>query len=185
MRSWPSILALAFILGSCSSMQLLYRPESAGGKSGYAEQRLSGNRFLITYTAPQRSPVAAADFLALWRTADFALASGYRGFLILDRTVSRDVYVLPQAAGTRATYRGGYREWRAWWRAYCRGKRWRGCDTDPLAPSAEKLRPRVEVGYIVLLTNATEGPVIDARALLATLSKDKPRSVELGSRARR
>lgn len=182
MRAWLSIAGpSAFILGSCSSTLLLYHPESAGGNSGYAEQRLPQDRYLITYTAPRGSTIAAVDYLALWRAAEFTITSDYRGFIVLDRTVTRDVYVLPGADGTRITYRGGYNEWQSYWRVYCRGKHWRDCGNDPIAPSGGKLNARIEVAYTIGLSNATDGLVIDARALLANLAAEKPRSVAVGT----
>ncbi|UIJ46218.1 hypothetical protein LZK98_04525 [Sphingomonas cannabina] len=158
----PAIAAL--LLMGCSSTTLRYQRETAGG--GYAEQRIGDDRYRVTYTAPPRTHLAVVDRLALRRAAELALAKGFYGFVVADRAVVHDVYVLPTTKGGRVTYRGSYRDWRRFWRFYCIGRGWDHCESDPLWPSGDEPRPHIEVSYTVAFTNSPGDEVIDARTLL-------------------
>lgn len=102
------MLAAALIAGGCTPAPVypLYTPLQVAGSFGYWEQRISGTRYRVTYSAPVRTTsayggerrnrdaehqVGLAYDLALWRAADLALANGYPAFKVAQR--SNDVQV--------------------------------------------------------------------------------------------
>ena len=171
MRRVHHLVAAGLLLASsCTTVGPPYQPEAVGRGGGYADQRLRGDGYRITFTARRGTPVASVDRLARRRAAEFTLALGFRGFAVLGRKVTREIYVLPGGERTRATYGGDYRGWRRFWRFYCLGNGLTHCDEDPLWPSGGRSQRRIEVAYDIRPTNEVGGSAIDARALLDALS---------------
>lgn len=160
------VAALLLLAAGCSTTGLPYQPETAGGRGGYAEQRLWDGRYRITFTAPPGTRIASIDAMARRRAADFTLSLGFRGFVVLDRSITRDIYVLLGPGEARTTYGGDYRAWRRFWRIYCLGEGLQHCDDDPLWPSRQKSKRRIEVAYTIRMTNVPEAAAIDARTAL-------------------
>lgn len=165
------------MLGGCVQARLAYVPESGSAPMGYADLALAPARFRVSYSAPKGTPIAQVDRLAMRRAAELSLIKGYAFFVPRDRVVTRGIYVLPTSEGSRVTYRGGYGEWRRFWRFYCVGQGLKGCDGDPLWPSRARLVERVEVSYIVDLLSVAgpESPAVDASRLLALQRREDAR----------
>ncbi|WP_051683159.1 CC0125/CC1285 family lipoprotein [Sphingomonas sp. UNC305MFCol5.2] len=161
--------AILLMLAGCVQTRLAYVPEGQSDRMGYAEAPIGPKRFRVSYSGPKGTPIAQLDRLALRRAAELSLSRGYDFFAPGDRLVSRGVYVLPGPQGAWATYRGGFGDWRRFWRFYCLGQGWKGCEEDPLWPSRVRLLERVEVAYTIdLLEVANSSPVaVDAARLLA------------------
>ena len=99
----PGALLAAAVLGGCATGTNLplYMPLEEAKTHGYLETRLDERRYQVTYVAPRlrtyayRTPerdrdadaqIALAYDLALWRTADLALAAGFPAFRVTNRT---------------------------------------------------------------------------------------------------
>ncbi len=96
---WPMLAILA--LAGCAEVgPPLYSPISAAGTFGYAEERLTDDRFQVTYAAPRLTTFVFSRFdraangeqrlalaydLALLRAADVAAQSGWTHFVVAAR----------------------------------------------------------------------------------------------------
>lgn len=95
------LLALAILAGCAPGLSYpLYSPQEVTGSYGFAERRLNGSHYKVTYLAPARTiysyddrgrKLAAAKQLdlaydmALWRAAELALARGFRRLVVSHR----------------------------------------------------------------------------------------------------
>ncbi|MFA6117892.1 MAG: hypothetical protein WC729_28165 [Sphingomonas sp.] len=165
------VAVLLLLAAGCSTTGLTYQPETAGGRGGYAEQRLWDGRYRVTFTAPPGTEVASIDAMAHRHAAELALSLGFKGFVVLDRSVTRDIYVLLGPEDARTTYGGDYRAWRRFWRIYCLAEGLQRCDDDPLWPSRQKSKRYMQVAYTIRMTNELDAPAIDARAALGPSGK--------------
>jgi len=160
-------------LQSCAGPIPVYQPRFGSSAAiGYAEEKLGERRLRVRYSGPARTRVSDLEHLALRRAAELSLLAGYRWFSVLDRSVDRNIYVLSSRDGERvATYRGGYSEWRRYWRLQCLARQWQRCEDDLLWLSASRPRDsaRIEIALTVELVRAPlphHSVAIDAQAVL-------------------
>jgi hypothetical protein len=166
-RPLAAVAAMLTVAG-CAGPER-YQPETAG-KGGYAQVRLAGDHFRVSYSAPAGTGTARLAPLALRRAAELTLEQGFALFRIESREVRHDVYLLASRDGVRVTYGGDYRSWRRYWRLYCIGQGWQKCDEDPLWPARSRPRPRMEIAYTIRLLRTrpeSDRDAIDARMVLA------------------
>jgi len=174
-KSHASYVAAVLLLlcSGCATTGLAYQPETAGGRGGYAEQKLRDEHYRVTFTAPAGASVESVDSMARRRAAELALSLGFRRFVVLNRSVTRDAYVMLGPEGARTTYRGDYRAWRRFWHIYCLAEGLNHCDDDPLWPSRQKSRRLIEVAYEIRMTNEAGDTAIDAASSLSGLPGDQ------------
>lgn len=104
-----------------------YQPEVAGQKisGGYSEQRLSDNRYKVTFAGNSLTSRDRVEGYLLYRAAELTVKNGYDIFVINDRLTERDVrtYVDPDPL-YRPYYGSAYGYWRPHWRYYTPGSQW-------------------------------------------------------------
>jgi hypothetical protein len=112
----PLTAAALLMLSSCA-ISTPYQPETAGQRihGGYSEQRLSENRFKVTFDGNTLTSRERVEGYMLYRAAELTVQNGYDWFRVVDRLTERD----------RRTYQEprydpwyGYGHWRPSWRYY-------------------------------------------------------------------
>ncbi len=110
------ILTIMMALASCA-VSTPYQPETAGQPvhGGYSEQRLSENRFKVTFDGNTLTSRERVEGYMLYRAAELAVQNGFDWFRVVDRMTERDrrTYEEPHY---RPWY--GYGYWRPSWRYY-------------------------------------------------------------------
>jgi hypothetical protein len=109
-------LSMALALMSCATATP-YQPEVAGQRihGGYSEQRLSEDRFQVTFDGNTLTSRERVEGYMLYRAAELTMQNGYDWFRIVQRATDQDrtTYVEPNY---RPWY--GYGYWRPYWRYY-------------------------------------------------------------------
>jgi hypothetical protein len=119
-----SVLAIA--IGACASptpYQPTYAEATSGIDGGYSEQRITPNRFRVTFSGNSMTSRDTVENYLLYRAAELTAQQGFDSFIMADRDVERDrrvYYDRPFHAGRygywgpRWRYRGSAFGWRSW-----------------------------------------------------------------------
>jgi hypothetical protein len=105
-----------------------YQPNVRGQpvSGGYADQRITSNRFKVTFSGNSLTSRDTVERYLLYRAAELTIAEGYDGFVLADRQTDKTtrIYADPGFGGGY-----GYGGWRPSWRYF--GPRWGWRSWDP------------------------------------------------------
>ncbi|GAA0282676.1 hypothetical protein GCM10009127_25100 [Alteraurantiacibacter aestuarii] len=98
-----------------------YQPDVRGQAvtGGYSEQRITENRFRVTFSGNSLTSRDRVEGYLLYRAAELTVQNGYDYFIIIDRDTEHDVrtYVQPDPL-YRPWYGSAYPYWRPHWSYY-------------------------------------------------------------------
>lgn len=105
-----AIAAAALALAACTSTPL-YAPQASERSSGYAEQKLDGNQYRVTFTGRRSSSRARVEDGLMLRAAEVTLQSGFTHFVIAQRQTEQE------RTGPRRVMMGGpdFFGWYGWY----------------------------------------------------------------------
>ncbi len=81
--------AFALVLGACTSTPL-YAPQASERSAGYAEQKLDGNQYRVSFTGRRNTSRARVEDALMLRAAEVTVESGFTHFLIGTRETERE-----------------------------------------------------------------------------------------------
>jgi hypothetical protein len=81
--------AAALALAACTSTPL-YAPQASERSAGYAEQKLDGNHYRVSFTGRRNTSRARVEDALMLRAAEVTQASGFTHFLIATRETERE-----------------------------------------------------------------------------------------------
>lgn len=115
------LAAIALCLSACATATP-YAPAGEKGRSGYSEQRIESNRFVVTFSGNSLTDRRTVESYLLYRAAELADGEGAPWFEVVRRETDRDVELIPHALGG-GYYSGFYCDYRYFGP---RGRLWRG-----------------------------------------------------------
>ncbi len=90
MRTFFHVMLLAgmgALIASCAASPPPYQPATNSSSAGYAETRIEGDRFRVTYTGRSTDGAAIVQDLALLRAAELTRQYGYDWFIVVSERV--------------------------------------------------------------------------------------------------
>lgn len=155
-----------------------YQPLGArgtGASGGFSEQRITPNRYLVSFAGNSLTSRQRVETYLLFRAAELTVQNGYDSFTIANRATDRDV----ETRVTRDPFfnSGPYGWWRPSWRYYGGGYGWRSWNPwigDPFwadnidVSTVQRFEATAE---IAMMRGAPAGDArsFDAREVVATL----------------
>ncbi|MBN8529412.1 MAG: hypothetical protein J0M36_09265 [Caulobacterales bacterium] len=118
------VLALAATALSACATATPYQPMGPGSRYGYAEQRVEGDRYRVTFAGNSVTSREQVEMSLLLRAAELTTQSGYDWFSTANRATQRDSRY--SADPFAPSYGGLYPVWSPYWRFYSGGywSRW-------------------------------------------------------------
>lgn len=75
-----AVAILSSALSGCTTGPAPYGPKTERSGSGYSDERLTQNRYRVTYSGTVATPRSVVEDYLLYRAAELTLASGYAAF---------------------------------------------------------------------------------------------------------
>ncbi|MBS0294954.1 MAG: hypothetical protein JSR45_01495 [Proteobacteria bacterium] len=121
--------AAALALSACATATP-YAPAGPGHHEGYSEQRITADRYRVSFAGNSVTSRETVEMYLLYRAAEVTLQNGYDWFETADRSTQRDT----RYVGTPDPFWGPYGPyWRPSWRLYRHGF-WGPWGRDPWGP---------------------------------------------------
>lgn len=112
-------------LGACSTPTPYQPVESHSGVSGgFSDQRLTNNRYRVTFAGNGVTSRDTVENYLLYRAAELTLQDGYDSFILAERDVERDRRVVVD----RPFHAGRFGYWGPRWRYFGARQGWRSWD---------------------------------------------------------
>ena len=136
-KTFSSLRRLALVtlplaaLAACAT-PTPYQPlgtRGTGASGGFSEQRITPNRFLVTFNGNSFTSRQRVETYLLYRAAELTVQQGFDSFTIVDKATDRNVETrVNTIPGPRYGFGGPYGWWRPSWRYYGGGFGWRSWD---------------------------------------------------------
>jgi hypothetical protein len=104
------------------------RPPGSSYSGGYAEQRVEGDRWRVTFSGNSLTSRETVESYLLYRAAELTLQQGFDGFTVVDRNTDRHSRTYVDPDPLYSPWYGGFGYWRPYWRYYGHGFGWRTWD---------------------------------------------------------
>jgi hypothetical protein len=173
----PGLSVCALLAAGCATIATPYQPDTGGqaAAGGYSEERLTNQRFHVTFSATPGTPKRLIEAHLLRRCAELTLQEGFDWFELANRTTQSDVHVhVAPDNRYRVRYGSGYSGWKSYWRLYRHRMGLGGIAGDPLwwTKGGRSSSRRIEAVADIVLEHgmAPNRPTaLDARSLLKNL----------------
>lgn len=172
-------LALALFSAVAGCMHpTAYKPRSTSSalERGYSDERLSADRYRVSFSGNSLTSRETVEAYLLYRAAELTIEAGYDRFCVVDREmdhrVTRDIRQDPYY---QPWYGPDYRDWLPYWRYNLRGRGWASWDpyhSDPFwadrysVQQIEEFEATAEIRLGCGGVSHGDGRIYDARRVL-------------------